>query len=343
MAEPLRLAIIGVGRMGAFHVRSVATIDTIDLVAVADSEATRAAAVAGEAGVAAYDSSEVLLDRDDVEAWLIATPTPAHPDLVEMAIRAGLHVLCEKPLALDPGRSEDLGVLAADSGRVLQVGFWRRFSPPWAAAKRLLDAGAIGRPLLLRLAQWDADPPPATFCDPLVSGGLAIDCGVHEFDLAEWLTGLEIESVLARNLPLVDESIGEIGDVDNLLATLDLDGGALATVELSRNCRYGDDVRTEVLGEEGAIFIDLLPSGRTRLATAAGVEVIAGSEADDAVEAGVRAQAAAFANRVRRGTDEVPGAGESTRALIVGLAVQESAKTSAPVAISRRGSLPPGS
>ena len=295
--------------MGAFHVRSVATIDTIDLVAVADSEATRAAAVAGEAGVAAYDSSEVLLDRDDVEAWLIATPTPAHPDLVEMAIGAGLHVLCEKPLALDPGRSEDLGLLAADSGRVLQVGFWRRFSPPWAAAKRLLDAGAIGRPLLLRLAQWDADPPPATFCDPSVSGGLAIDCGVHEFDLAEWLTGLEIESVLARNLPLVDESIGEIGDVDNLLATLDLDGGALATVDLSRNCRYGDDVRTEVLGEEGAIFIDLLPSGRTRLATAAGVEVIAGSEADDAVEAGVRAQAAAFAHRVRRGTDEVPGAG----------------------------------
>jgi myo-inositol 2-dehydrogenase/D-chiro-inositol 1-dehydrogenase len=178
---------------------------------------------------------------------------------------------------------------------------------------------------MLRLSQWDADPPPASFCDPATSGGLAIDCGVHEFDLAEWMSGLEIEKVSAHTLPLVDATLAEVGDVDNLVAVLELSGGAVATVDLSRNCRYGDDVRTEVLGDAGAIFVDLLPTSRTRLATAAGVEVIAESVTDDAFRAGVITQADAFARAVRGGEFDVPGAAASTRAVVVGLAVREAA------------------
>ena len=142
--------------------------------------------------------------------------------------------------------------LARDQGRVLQVGFWRRFAPPWRTAKERIDAGEIGTPVYVRLAQWDGDPPPASFCDPAVSGGLAIDCGVHEYDLAEWLTGRRITRVSAWALPLVEPSVGEAGDLDNLLAVLELEGGAVATVDLTRNARYGDDVRTEILGSQGA-------------------------------------------------------------------------------------------
>ena len=332
--ETVKIGIVGVGRMGAVHARALATVDGIDVVAVADTDGKRSVSVATEIGASTYPSPEALLDHGDVEAWLIATPTPTHPGLTATALEAGLHVLCEKPLALDPHDSEALGSLAAASGRVLQVGFWRRFSPPWLAAKRLLKAGAIGRPLMLRLSQWDADPPPPAFCDPRVSGGLAVDCGVHEFDLAEWLTGSDIESVTARHLPLVDPSIGEAGDIDNLVAILDLAGGAVATVDLSRNCRNGDDVRTEILGEQGAIFIDLLPAGRTRLATAAGIEVVAGSETPDAVEAGIRAQAEVFAGSVRGTPVDAPGAEASTRALVVAQAVDRAAGNGGKIRIS---------
>ncbi len=332
MDQKLRLAVVGVGRMGAFHARTVASSDLIDVVAVADVDGAAAESVGREIGAVAYSSLDELARSGAAEAWLIATPTTTHPEVVRLALDAELHVLCEKPLALDPGESDKLGSEANSRGVLLQIGFWRRYAPPWAAAKELIAAGAIGRPLLLRLSQWDADPPPAAFCDPASSGGLAIDCGVHEFDLAEWFTGLEVTEVTARNLPLVDESLATVGDVDNLVAVLDLEGGAAATVDLSRNCRYGDDVRTEILGAEGAIFIDLLPSSRTRLATSAGVETVAGSVVADAFTAGVQAQADAFARAVRGEALDFPGATASSRAVAIGLAVRRAA-VDGPVAI----------
>ena len=334
MTEPLQLAVVGVGRMGALHAETIAAADSIDVVAVADSILDVAGRVAEQIGADGYESLDALSERDDVEAWLIATPTTTHPSVVEMALDAGLHILCEKPLSLDLAESVRLGERAIANGLVLQVGFWRRFAPPWVTARQAIVDGAIGRPLMLRLAQWDADPPPASFCDPLTSGGLAIDCGVHEFDLVGWMTGLGIQTVNARNLPLVDQSIGEVGDVDNLIAVLDLEGGAAATVDLSRNCRFGDDVRTEILGEDGAIFVDLLPSGRTRLADASGVRVLAGSETDDAFVEGIKAQAQAFVEAVRGAPIDIPGAADSTLAVAVGRAVQRSAEDGAPVALA---------
>lgn len=311
--------------MGAVHARTIATSESVDIVAVADVDNSAAEAVAAEIGAAAYSSPEELADSGEAEAWLIATPTTSHPEVVRLALDAGLHVLCEKPLALDPADSDALGAAAESRDRKLQVGFWRRFAPPWAVARELVARGAVGRPLLVRLSQWDADPPPAAFCDPTSSGGLAIDCGVHEFDLAEWLTGLEVTQVTARNLPLVDESLATVGDVDNLVAVLDLEGGAAATVDLSRNCRYGDDVRTEILGSEGAIFVDLLPTSRTRLATSAGIETIAASQVDDAFTAGVVAQAEVFAQVVRGEALDYPAAVASSRAVAIGLAVRQAA------------------
>lgn len=334
MSGRLRLAVVGVGRMGAIHAETIAPMGGIDVVAVADTSPEVARAVGERIGATAYSSLSDLAARGDVEAWLIATPTTTHPAVVSTALDAGLHVLCEKPLSLDPGESESLAARAAAENRVLQIGFWRRFSPPWMLARKAVMDGAIGRPLMLRLSQWDADPPPASFCDPATSGGLAIDCGVHESDLITWFTGLAIEHVTARNLPLVDPSLGEVGDADNLVAMIDLAGGAVATIDLSRNARYGDDVRTEILGSNGAIFVDLLPTGRARLATAEGVETIPGSETDDAFAEGIRGQAIAFVGAVRGEPVEIPSGSTSTLAVAVGRAIQESAATGQPIALA---------
>ncbi len=312
--------------MGAVHARTIAPSPLVDVVAVADTDTAAAAAVAGEIGASPCTTTDHLLETE-ADGWLIATPTVTHPALVREALAAGVHVLCEKPLSLDVEDSAALGSEAIAAGKVLQVGFWRRFSPPWATAKKLIDAGAIGRPLMVRLSQWDADPPPASFCDPKTSGGLAIDCGVHEFDLAEWFTSATVKKVSAFNLPLVDTSLADVGDVDNLVAVLEMGDGVVATVDLSRNCRYEDDVRTEILGEQGAIFVDLLPTGRTRLATADGVEVVAGSETEDAFGAGIRTQAEAFARAVAGEDVDIPLAAASTRAVATGRAIQHAAES----------------
>ena len=332
--EPVRLAIVGYGRMGRFHGRTLAGLSELEVGAVADgrSEALDAARQDLD-DVTTVSSADELARLDGIDAWLIAASTPSHPELVRTAIAAGRHVLCEKPLALDPEEGVALGALARDAGLVLQIGFWRRFCPPWVEARRLVRTGAIGRPLLLRLSQWDADPPPPQFCDPAVSGGLAVDCGVHEFDLVPWLTGLDVIAVRGHHLPIVDETVGAAGDVDNLLAVLELTGGAAATVDLSRNARYGDDVRTEILGSDGAVFVDILPRGRTRLADAGGVRDVPGTEVDDATAAGVAGQARAFAAAVRGEEVAYPGAAASTTALRVARAVQRSASTDAAVSV----------
>lgn len=314
--------------MGRFHLAALDDVEAIDVVALAepaDEALTRAAA--SRPSAAAHREVAAALAHPGLEGCIVASPTATHTAVVEAALGAGLHVLCEKPLALDPSAADRLGRAAEQEGLVLQVGFWRRFSPPWSAAKVAIDAGKIGRPLFVRLAQWDADAPPASFCDPAVSGGLAIDCGVHEYDLAEWLTARRVIGVRAWTLPIVDEAVAAAGDVDNLLAVLRLDDGAMATVDLSRNARFGDDVRTEALGSSGAVFVELLPTGRARLGDGTGMHDIPGSTTVDAMAAGVAAQASAFAARVRGGDVELPGAHASARATRIGLAVIESAHT----------------
>lgn len=325
---PLRLGIIGLGRMGRFHAAALADVDAVEVVALAEPSPD-ALELAGTLlpGRAGYQSPAEALAHPGLEAVLIAAPTPRHPELVEAALEAGLHVLCEKPLALDLAEASRLADLAADRHRLLQVGFWRRFAPPWRVAKERIDAGDIGLPVYLRLAQWDADPPPATFCDPAVSGGLAIDCGVHEYDLAEWLTGRRVLRVSAWPLPVVEPDVGAAGDLDNLIAVLELEGGAVATVDLSRNARYGDDVRTEILGSNGALLVDLLPTSRTRLGDAGGVRELPSSMAEDAMAAGVAAQAVAFVEAIAGGDVDVPLADCSVRATRIGYAVIEAGST----------------
>jgi len=320
--------------MGRFHAAAIAGVEEVEVVALAEPSPDALAQASSIAPAAAtYPVVGDALAHPHLEAVLVAAPTSLHPPIVEAALSAGRHVLCEKPLALDLGDARRLAALADDQDCILQVGFWRRFAPPWRTAKERIDAGEIGTPVYLRLAQWDGDPPPASFCDPEVSGGLAIDCGVHEYDLAEWLTGRRITRVSAWALPLVEPAVGEAGDLDNLLAVLELDGGAVATVDLTRNARYGDDVRTEVLGSRGALLVDVLPTSHTRLGDASGVRELPESAVEDAMAAGVAEQVRAFAAAVRGEAVDVPGAAASIRSSEVGQAVMAAARSRQPVGV----------
>lgn len=325
------MALVGAGRMGAMHAGMMRDSELVELRAVVD--VNREAAAAAARGAKVFSRTEEALAMPEVEALVVAAPTPLHAAVVEAGLEAGRPVLCEKPLSFHPPVSVHLAERAAAAGLTLAVGFWRRFSPPWATARRLLREGAIGEALLLRLSQWDAHPPPASFCAREVSGGLPVDCGVHEFELIEFLTGRRAAVVRARALPAVDPEVAAAGDVDNCLMEVGIEGGTAAVIDLSRNCRYGDDVRTEILGSEGALFVDGLPAGRLRIGDRNGLREVPGSQADDFMAAGVRGQLEAFARAVRGEAQELADGFAAARATAAGLAAWRSMERGEEVAL----------
>ena len=258
----LPIGVIGLGRMGQVHARILAQqIHGAQLVAVADLVHGRAQSWAQRLGVPYwYDNPDDLLARPDLRAVVLATPSDTHADLVVAAARAGHAILCEKPLALNLEDTDWAIAGAQRAGVPLQIGFMRRTQPEYLGLKRAIREGKLGRPVLFRGTHRDADAPPASFCDPAVSGGILVDMGIHEFDLARWLLEDEIHSVQAFGTALVFPELAAVGDLDNATVNLKFQSGAVGSVDLSRNARYGDDIRTEVIGSEAGMFVGGLPS-----------------------------------------------------------------------------------
>jgi predicted dehydrogenase len=328
------VALVGLGRMGSVHLEAIrAIVPRLRLVAVAEPRAEPATPErSGDAAV--YADARQALRHPGVTACIVATPTDSHRSIVAQALEAGVHVFCEKPLTLAPHESLELEAMAEARGLVLQIGFWRRFAEPLVEARRLLHAGAIGRPLLLRLVQWDVDCPPADWCDPARSGGIFVDMAIHEFDEIEWLLDEAIAEVTARPLALVNEDLAAVGDYDNAVVLARLAGGAHAMIEVSRNGRYADDIRLEILGNEGAILVETVPHGRVRLGTRAGLQTVWEQDGDVFLTA-IAAQLEAFAALVSREplAPDVPGAAASIRAVAIGEAARESAAGDLAVAV----------
>jgi myo-inositol 2-dehydrogenase/D-chiro-inositol 1-dehydrogenase len=316
----LELALIGAGRMGRNHARALARCEETRLVAVCDPVRAAAEAAAPE-GARVLEQVDELLADHAIGGVLIAAPTPLHDGLVERALVAGKHVLCEKPLTLDVARDVALGRLAEDLGLVLQVGFWRRFAWPYREAARLIAEGAIGEPRLIRACQWDSRPPPAAFCDPAVSGGLEIDCGVHELDLAAWLLGSPIAHISAAGTH-GDPEIEAIGDVEALAALAVTADGSPATIDLARSVRYGDDVRTEIVGAHGALLVSAVGRGSLVLGDENGLATVS-NPSDDVLDDALAFQADTFARAVAGSRHPaLPGPRESSHALAAAQAMR---------------------
>jgi myo-inositol 2-dehydrogenase/D-chiro-inositol 1-dehydrogenase len=305
--------------MGRTHARSLVRCVDARLVAVCDPVPGAAAAAAPEA--TAHTGVDAALADRSIDGVLIAAPTQLHDGLVERALVAGKHVLCEKPLTLDVRRDIALGRLADSLGLVLQVGFWRRFAWPYREAARLLAEDAIGAPRLMRLCQWDSEPPPAGFCDPAVSGGLEIDCGVHELDLTAWLLGSPVARISAAATH-GDPAIEAVGDVEALVALAVTAEGFPATIDLARSVRYGDDVRTEIVGARGALLVSAIGTGSLALGDASGLTSLP-AQSDDLLADALAAQADAFARAIDgHRHPALPGPAASSHALAAAQAMR---------------------
>jgi scyllo-inositol 2-dehydrogenase (NAD+) len=253
----LKLGVIGLGRMGQLYARILARqVAGVSLVAVAEAKEQVRTQLSAELSIPhAFADTEALLALPELDAVIIATPTSTHSELVSAAAGAGKAIFCEKPLALTLAETHRVLSVVESAQVPLQVGFMRRFDAAYQRAKALIDAGQIGTPVTFKAISRDPFCPPPNYIDPALSGGLIIDMGIHDFDLARWLIGSEVERVTAEGTTLVCKDLAAVGDIDNAVVNLRFQSGALGNVEMSRNAFYGYDIRTEVLGSEGALLI----------------------------------------------------------------------------------------
>jgi predicted dehydrogenase len=205
----------------------------------------------------------------DVDAVVVASPSPEHRPAVEAALAAGRAVFCEKPLAADLRATEALAARIAASGLFVQLGFMRRYDAVYAEARRAVAAGEIGTPRHLLAVSRDPQPPPPSYL--AASGGIFLDLGIHDLDLLRWIAGDEVAEVSAQASAGTPEAIAAAGDVDEAQALLRFRGGATATLLLSRAALYGYDVRMEVWGTRGSLRLGRLPEPAVVRGDAAGL------------------------------------------------------------------------
>ena len=254
--QKLHVGIIGAGRIGKVHAESLAfRVPESRIVAIADVNLEAAQEVAARCGIpSVVESSAEILADPHIEAVLICSSTDTHADLIVQAAEAGKHIFCEKPIAFSLGQI-DRSLAAVDAAGVkLQIGFNRRFDANFARVRQAVMSGEIGAPRMLHIISRDPAPPPLTYIR--VSGGMFMDMSIHDFDMARFLIGDEVEEIYTAGGVMVDPRIGEAGDLDTALIVMRFRNGVIGSIDNSRQAAYGYDQRVEILGSEGKIATD---------------------------------------------------------------------------------------
>ena len=250
--NPLRIGVIGTGRIGRMHASIIAReTPRAALSAVSDVNMVAAEDVGAAYGVPALSAEELIAASDAVA---ICTATDTHVDYIVAAAEAGKAVFCEKPVSLNLAEVDRAGAVLERTGTPFMVGFNRRFDPSHQAVRDAVAAGRIGDVRMARVTSRDPSPPPIDYVK--VSGGIWVDMMIHDFDMAAYVVGSPVVQVWAQGAVLIDPAIGEAGDVDTGVAVLTHANGAMTTIDISREAPYGYDQRVEVLGSLGMALSD---------------------------------------------------------------------------------------
>ena len=250
----VNVGIIGAGRIGKVHVKSICTqVANAKVKMLADPFMTEeTAAWAKSMGVerTTNDYKEILADPE-IDAVLICSSTDTHSSISIEAIKAGKHVFCEKPIDHDIAKIQEVIEALEDSNVKYQVGFNRRFDHNFEAVHRAVADGKVGDIHVIKITSRDPEPPCEEYVK--VSGGMFLDMTIHDFDMVRFLSGCNAEEVYVEAAVLVDPAIGEAGDVDTAVITLKMENGSIAVIDNSRKAVYGYDQRAEVFGSKGMV------------------------------------------------------------------------------------------
>ena len=328
----LRFGVLGAGRIGKVHARTIAASGKATVAYLADALPKAAEDLAAEVG-AKVASVEDIIKAKDVDAILIATPTPFHAEQIEAGSNAGKAVLCEKPVSLSVERIEQCLKTVEKNKTTLMIGFNRRFDTSFAALQKRLRDGAVGNVELATIISRDPAPPPASYVKS--SGGIFRDMMIHDFDLARFLVGEEFVVVNALGSALVDKAIGDEGDCDTAAVQMQTASGKICVITNSRRATYGYDQRIEVHGSKGMLRAGNVHNTTVEVATADGFQ------ADPILHFFTERYGQAYANEVLSFIDAVmsgkpvsPSGHDGLQAQKLAEAATESWKTGKPVTVA---------
>ncbi|XID95688.1 inositol 2-dehydrogenase [Paenibacillaceae bacterium WGS1546] len=333
--KKIRIGIIGAGRIGKIHADNIGRHPRAEIAAICDLFADdRLAEWAQERGIPLVTKdSERVLNDPGIDAVFICSTTDTHVPLIKKAAAQGKHIFCEKPLSMDIGLTAEALEAVRIAGVKLQIGFNRRFDHNYKRIRGHVLSGAVGDVELVKITSRDPAPPPEEYIRN--SGGMFMDMMIHDFDMARYLSGLEVEEVYAQGGVLIDPVFGKHGDVDTAIVTLRFEGGALGVVDCSRRAAYGYDQRAEVFGSKGAAVSANDRPNTAVLSTAEGVW----SEKPlyfflERYEAAYREEIERFVDCLLGG-DEVPVTGrDGAAAEKIALAAKLSLKANRPVKLA---------
>ena len=254
--KKLGFGVVGLGRIGRIHAEIIKfKIDEAKLVAVCDISKELATSVAGKFGVKAFTNYDEMLKDPEIDAVVIATPTFLHKDMIIKALENKKHVFVEKPITVTSSEAKEVVAAVRRYSMKLQVGYMRRFDYAYKNAKKIIDEGKIGKPITFISIARDPGAPPGWAADPKLSGGIFLDMLSHDFDMARWLMSSEVVEVYVIGGNYIYEEIKAKGDLDVVSINFKFSSGAQGIIHGSRKSAFGYDLRTEVLGTEGTVYV----------------------------------------------------------------------------------------
>ncbi|MCK0140646.1 inositol 2-dehydrogenase [Aliiroseovarius sp. F47248L] len=327
----LNIGLLGCGRIGQVHARSIGQIEAARVAAVSDAFAEPAQALATKTGAKVMDS-DALINSVDVEAVVIGTPTDTHYDLIHAAARAGKAIFCEKPVDMSANRIRDCIKAVDAAGVPFMTAFNRRFDPNFANIRYRIEQGEIGDVEIVTIMSRDPSPPPVSYIES--SGGLFRDMMIHDLDMARFILGEEPISVYAVGAALVDPAIGAAGDVDTAAVTLATASGKICQISNSRRATYGYDQRLEVHGSAGMLRAENMLETTVEAANASGFRKAPAQYFFlERYEAAYRNEMAHFVDAVVGGNPVSPNITDGLRAQILADAATKSLASGRPVEI----------
>jgi len=251
--KDIKVGLIGVGRIGKLHADNLTYhIPNVELVAIADINLELVKKMAENLNIPnCFDDYHQIIDHPEIDAVIICSPTNTHTQIIQQASNVGKHVFCEKPIDFDLDRTRQALECVKNTGVKFQVGFNRRFDSNFQSLRGRILEGEIGDLHILRITSRDPAPPPISYIE--TSGGIFLDMMIHDFDMARYLVRSEVVEVYAAGGVMIDEAIGNAGDIDTAIVTLKFANGVVGSIDNSRQAVYGYDQRVEIFGSNGMI------------------------------------------------------------------------------------------
>jgi predicted dehydrogenase len=336
LAAKLGIGVLGVGEMGRRHAENLRRlVPEASLVAVADVAAARAAQTAAELEIDhSFASLEEMLGFPGIDAVVIATPDKFHAKAIQAAAAAGKDILCEKPIAITLDDAHAALAASANAKVRLQIGFMRHYDPAYQAAIKRIEGGEIGDPVIFKSVGRDKDVPPIAAYESNVNGMLFYNNTIHDFDLARWMMRDEVTEVHSYTTVAIRPEIAKYGDVVASVVNLKYAQGAIGNIESYVQAIYAYDVRTEVVGSKGSVFVgSLSKTPATFLATHGATEILADHFLSRFADAYLAEMKDFVHNMLNDRPPRVPGE-DGLKALAIAVAAEQSHRKGKPYEVT---------